>query len=164
MPNELETARRIFAGELAHIIEEDGTGIIPDALATVEEQIRTDFLATYRHCASMTALEPIRTPESLARMLRESVAMFVLVGKHDLAKVVRPLSPKGDGGAAQVEAGLPLRGAAGARSLTVSIGLFCNGAFAHPKKRPVEAFFEAHARAWRRPAPFASLGMLIAQS
>src|SRR5262245_55632340 len=90
MPNELETARRIFAGELAHIIEQDGVSIIPDALATVEEQIRTNFLATYSHCNSMAALEPIRTSESLARMLRESVAMYVLVGKRDLAKAVRP--------------------------------------------------------------------------
>jgi hypothetical protein len=90
MPCELETARRIFAGELAHIIEQDGVGIIPDALATVEEQIRADFLTAYRHCESMTALEPIRTPEALARMLRESVAMYVLVGKQDLAKVIRP--------------------------------------------------------------------------
>ena len=91
MPNELETARRIFAGELAHIIEQHGVGIILEALATVEEQIRTNFLAAYSHCESMAALEPIRTPEALARMLRESVAMFVLVGKQDLAKVIRPL-------------------------------------------------------------------------
>jgi len=90
MPDKLETARRIFAGELAHIIEQGGVGTIPDALATVEEQIRTDFLAAYKHCDSMAALEPIRTPESLARMLRESVAMYVLVGKRDLAKVIRP--------------------------------------------------------------------------
>jgi len=90
MPDELETARRVFAGELAHIIEQDGVSIIPDALATVEEQIRTNFLATYSHCNSMAALEPIRTSESLARMLRESVAMYVLVGKRDLAKAVRP--------------------------------------------------------------------------
>ena len=90
MPDELENARRVFAGELAHIIEQDGVDIIPGALATVEEQTRADFLAAYKHCESMAALEPIRTPESLARMLRESVAMYVLVGKHDLAKVVRP--------------------------------------------------------------------------
>jgi hypothetical protein len=90
MPTDLETARRIFAGELAHIIEQHGAGIVPEALAMLEEQTRTDFLATYSHCQSMVALEPIRTPEALARMLRESEAMFVLVGKHDLAKVVRP--------------------------------------------------------------------------
>jgi len=65
-------------------------GIIPKALATVEKEIRTNFLAAYSHCDSMAALEPIRTSESLARMLRESVAMYVLVGKHDLAKAVRP--------------------------------------------------------------------------
>jgi hypothetical protein len=90
MPTELETARRLFAGELAHIIEQDGVGIIPEALAMVEEQIRTNFLAAYSHCESMAALEPIRTPESLARMLRESVAMYDLVGKQHLARVVRP--------------------------------------------------------------------------
>src|SRR5262252_4379183 len=90
MPDELETARRVFAGELAHIIEQDGVDIIRGALATVEEQTRADFLAAYRHCDSMTAIEPIRTPESLARMLRESVAMYILLSKHDLAKVVSP--------------------------------------------------------------------------
>jgi hypothetical protein len=90
MPNEIETARRIFAGELAHIIEQKGAGVVPEALAMIEEQTRTDFLAAYKHCESMTALEPIRTPESLAKMLGESVAMYVLVGKHDLARAVRP--------------------------------------------------------------------------
>jgi len=90
MPNELETARRIFAGELARFIEQDGVGAIPHALTTVEEQIRTNFLAAYSHCDSMVVLEPIRTSESLAKMLSESAAMYVLVGKHDLAKVIRP--------------------------------------------------------------------------
>ena len=90
MPDELETARRIFAAELAHIIEQDGVDIVTKALAMVEEQTRTDFLAAYSHCDSMIALEPIRTPEFLAKMLRESVAMFVLLDKHDLARVVRP--------------------------------------------------------------------------
>jgi hypothetical protein len=90
MPTELETARRIFAGELAHAIEQYGVDIIPDALAMLEEQTRTDFITAYSHCNSMAALEPIRTSESLARILRESVAMYVLVGKHDLGKVIRP--------------------------------------------------------------------------
>ena len=90
MPDELETARRIFAGELAHIIEQNGVGVVPEALAMVEEQIRTNYVAAYRHCESMVVLEPIRTSESLAKMLGESAAMYVLVGKCDLAKVVRP--------------------------------------------------------------------------
>jgi len=90
MPDELETARRVFAGELAHIIELDGVGIVTKALAMLEEQTRTNFLASYKHCESMAALEPIRTPEFLAKMLREAVAMYVLLDKHDLARVIRP--------------------------------------------------------------------------
>src|SRR5262245_17828242 len=90
MPSELETVRRIAAGELAHLIEQYGSGVIPKALAMAEEQIRNDFLTAYRHCKSMAALEPIRSAEFMARTLGESVAMYVLVGKHELAKVVRP--------------------------------------------------------------------------
>jgi hypothetical protein len=84
MPTELESALRVAAGELAHVVEHD-IGILPDVLALLEEQTRKSFIDAYKHAPSEVVLEPIRTSESLAWMLRRSAEMYALVDKRELA-------------------------------------------------------------------------------
>lgn len=89
MPDEIETARRIAAGELASLVDQCGLSVLPDLLAMIEEQLRKDHLDAWRHCESEAVLEPIRTAEHLARELRIAAEMYALLGKRELAAATR---------------------------------------------------------------------------
>jgi len=85
MPSELETARRIVAGELAHMLESDIA--LSDVLPVLETEYRRDLPKS----ATETDL---RMFERLAVELKSAAEMFDLVGKRDLARTVNPAAAK----------------------------------------------------------------------